>query len=201
MPRRRRAAVPNAGQIDFASLLFADAAASPDAVREVTVAPAAQPEPSHNSSKTFFALVPIYSVKLVRMDTLAMRERIKINGPHDAVALLQKYLHGVDREHFVIVMLDTKGQVIGISTVSIGDISSAIVHPREVFKPAILASAASILLGHNHPSGDPTPSPEDAAVTRRLCEVGELLGIEVVDHVVIGDPGRFVSLKEKGLCP
>jgi DNA repair protein RadC len=83
--------------------------------------------------------------------------------------------------------------------VSVGDLSSALVHPREVFKPAILSNAASVILAHNHPSGDPQPSPEDCAVTRRLQEAGQILGIEVLDHVIIGDASRWASLREKGL--
>jgi len=85
-----------------------------------------------------------------------------------------------------------------VRTVSIGDLSSSIVHPREVYKDAVVASAASIIVAHNHPSGDPTPSGEDVAVTKRLISAGEIMGIDLLDHIVIGD-GVFVSLKERGL--
>ena len=94
--------------------------------------------------------------------------------------------------------MDTKNRVLSIKTVSIGDLSSSIIHPREVFKDAIVASAASLIVAHNHPSGDPTPSADDVAVTKRLMDAGGILGIDLLDHIVIGD-GKFVSLKERGL--
>ena len=110
-----------------------------------------------------------------------------------------EYLKETDREHFVVVLLDTKSAVIGITTVSIGILDSALVHPREVYKPAILSNAAAIILAHNHPSGDPTPSAEDRRITQRIHEAGQVLGIEVLDHLIIGDRTRFVSLKERGM--
>jgi DNA repair protein RadC len=108
---------------------------------------------------------PVFRVQLVRE---AGVKRTGISDAHDAVALLRRYLEHEDREHFVTLMLDVKNQVIGIHTVSIGNLNSAIVSPREVFKAAILANAASIILGHNHPSGDTTPSLEDIQVTETL---------------------------------
>jgi DNA repair protein RadC len=99
-------------------------------------------------------------------------------------------------------MLDTKNRLIGINTVSVGILDSRIVHPREVFKPAILSNAAGIIVGHNHPSGDPSPSVEDTRITKRLHEVGEILGIDLLDHVIVRDgtePLRWVSLKERGV--
>ena len=99
------------------------------------------------------------------------------------------------KEHFKIVMLDTKNQIIATEEVSIGNLNSSIVHPREVYKEAIKRSSASIILVHNHPSGDPTPSKEDINITRRLVECGELLGIRVLDHVIIGKK-KHISLKE-----
>lgn len=102
------------------------------------------------------------------------------------------------KEHLKSLLLDTKNRVLAIRTVSIGDLSSSIVHPREVFKDAVVASAASVIVAHNHPSGDPTPSAEDVAVTKRLMQAGEIMGIDLLDHIVLGD-GTFVSLKERGL--
>ncbi len=102
------------------------------------------------------------------------------------------------KEHLKSLLLDTKNRVLAIRTVSIGDLSSSIVHPREVFKDAVIASAASVIVAHNHPSGDPTPSAEDVAVTKRLIQAGEIMGIDLLDHIVLGD-GTFVSLKERGL--
>lgn len=96
------------------------------------------------------------------------------------------------------MMLDVKNRVIGIHTVSIGNLNSAIVSPREVFKAAILANAASIIVGHNHPSGDVTPSPEDIQVTTTLQQAGKLLGIEVLDHIIVGEEGAHTSLKQMG---
>ncbi|MGD8394758.1 MAG: DNA repair protein RadC [Candidatus Eiseniibacteriota bacterium] len=101
------------------------------------------------------------------------------------------------REHFVALHLDARNRVIGRETVSVGTLNASIVHPREVFRAAIRASAASLVLVHNHPSGDPEPSADDLALTRRLVEVGTLVGIEVLDHLIIGK-GRFVSLRSRG---
>ncbi len=123
--------------------------------------------------------------------------RPTISSPADVHALLGATLAHQDREHFVVCMLDTKNQVIGSPTVSIGTLSSSLVHPREVFKPAIRASAASVILAHNHPSGDVRPSREDRDVTKRLADAGQTIGIEVLDHVVVGD--GYFSMKEHGM--
>ncbi len=127
----------------------------------------------------------------------------KVNGtaitcPSDALALLQPRMQLLDREHFVVVSLTTKNRVIAIETASIGSLSSSIVHPREIFKNAVRLSAASVILAHNHPSGDPTPSREDLEITKRLVEAGKLIGIEVLDHLIIG-VNAFTSFKEQGL--
>jgi DNA repair protein RadC len=107
-------------------------------------------------------------------------------------------LKNVDREHFYAVLLNTKNEVLALELVSVGSLNASIVHPREILKPAILASAASIVLVHNHPSGDPTPSAEDVEFTRRFAKCGELIGIQLLDHVIIGD-GHYRSLKEAGV--
>ena len=104
----------------------------------------------------------------------------------------------LDREHFRAVLLDAKNRLLKIETISVGTLSSSFIHPRVVFKSAVKNSAAAIILVHNHPSGDPTPSEEDIRVTRRLAEAGLLVGIGVLDRVVIGD-GSFVGFREKGL--
>jgi DNA repair protein RadC len=124
-------------------------------------------------------------------------ERARISRPQDAAELLMEELRHLREEHFVCLFLNTKNQVIGRQTLSIGSLNASIVHPREVFRAAIRRSSASILCAHNHPSGDPTPSPEDVQLTRRLKEAGDLIGIELLDHLVIGD-NRFISLKEAG---
>ena len=120
-----------------------------------------------------------------------------ISSPQDAAGLLMEELRHLREEHFVVLFLNTKNRVIGRQTLSIGSLNASIVHPREVFRAAIRRSSASILCAHNHPSGDPTPSTEDIQLTRRLAQAGELVGIELLDHIVIGD-NRFVSLKELG---
>ena len=147
--------------------------------------------------KTWYK-VPEYKVMLVRDNKKTETNTKFINSPDDVNKIIQSYLNGVDREHFVIMLLNRKNGIIGINTVSVGDLSSSIVHPREVFKPAIVAGAASIILAHNHPSGDPTPSSQDLLVTKRIKEAGDILGIEVLDHIIIGD-GRYASLKAMNL--
>ncbi len=142
--------------------------------------------------------IPIYRVKLVRDGSQAV-ERKKVVSPITAANLLHEYLDGADREHFVVLLLDTHHQIIGIHTVTIGTLDASLIHPREVFKPAILANASAVLLAHNHPSGDPTPSAEDRAVTRQLVAAGELIGIQVVDHVILGDDPRYASFLEAGI--
>ena len=100
-------------------------------------------------------------------------------------------------EQFGVVMLDTRHHVLRVKIVSIGSLDQTVVHPREVFREAAAASAAAIVLFHNHPSGDPTPSPDDVTLTRRLADAGEIMGIEVLDHLILGD-GRFFSMREAG---
>lgn len=124
--------------------------------------------------------------------------RSVIRSPQDAAGLLMENMRFLDREHFQIILLNTKNQVLGIELVSVGSLNASIVHPREIFKIPIRRSAAAIILVHNHPSGDPTPSQEDIDVTRRLREAGKILGIDVLDHVIIGDR-RYLSFREKGL--
>lgn len=124
-------------------------------------------------------------------------ERWTIRSPEDVAELMMEELRYLTQEHFVCLFLNTKNQVIGRNTIFIGSLNSSIVHPREVFKDAIRRSSAAIICLHNHPSGDPTPSKEDIDVTKRLIEGGRILGIDVLDHIVIGD-GKFCSLKNKG---
>ena len=124
--------------------------------------------------------------------------RKQISCPRDAAAILRDRLTEEAVEVFGILMVDTKHRVTGWHGVSRGTLDSALVHPREVFCPAIRDMAAAIILAHNHPSGDPTPSRDDVALTKRLVEAGELLGIAVLDHVIIGDTGRYCSFKETG---
>ena len=120
-----------------------------------------------------------------------------LNDPAEVARLLSPLLTGLDREHFVALALDCRNRPIGVNTVSVGSLSAAIVHPREVFKFAILANAAAIIVAHNHPSGDTTPSQDDIELTRRLMDAGRTVGIEVLDHLIVCD-GEWVSLKQEG---
>lgn len=121
----------------------------------------------------------------------------KIAGPGDAAQLLA-YLKREDREHFVCICVDANNNVLGVETVSIGTLSASLVHPRECLKAAILLNAAGVLIGHNHPSNSLEPSQEDIQTTRRLVKAGELMGIPVLDHIIVGD-GGYTSMREKGL--
>jgi DNA repair protein RadC len=133
-----------------------------------------------------------------RLSGGAPSERSIVRSPEDVSRLVMEDMRFLDREHFRIILLNTKNHVLGVESISVGNLNTTIVHPREIFKIPIKRSAASVILVHNHPSGDPEPSQEDCDITQRLCEAGDLLGIKVLDHVVIGD-NRFVSFKERQL--
>ena len=144
--------------------------------------------------------INLYSVKQVKeKGGLYDLDSKKITSPDNARDVVQTVLdlNNEAVEKMGAINLNTKNRITGIHVFSVGSLNSAIVHPREVFKQAILNNSAAIILFHNHPSGDPTPSKEDISVTKRLKEAGTLLGIEVLDHIIVGD-GRYVSLKEKG---
>ncbi|UOB19833.1 RadC family protein [Macrococcus armenti] len=134
----------------------------------------------------------------IRMHSIPSDPRLKIKSPGCAANLLMERMRYMTQEHFVVLSLNTKNMVIYESTIFIGSLNASIVHPREIFKEAVKRSAASIIIVHNHPSGDPEPSYEDIEATRRLIKCGELFGIDVLDHIIIGD-GNFVSIKEKGI--
>ena len=140
--------------------------------------------------------INIVSIKMVKESSFLYQTR-QILSPNDAYEMIKEKLEGLDREQFIIACLNTKNEPTNISVVSVGTLNKAIVHPREVFKTAILSNAASIMAFHNHPSGDTVPSQQDIQLTNRLYEAGELLGIKLLDHLIIGD-GTFTSLKEKG---
>ncbi|NMP24600.1 JAB domain-containing protein [Sulfobacillus harzensis] len=140
--------------------------------------------------------IPVYRLQLVR-DANFRTEAKQIREPRDVAAILSAYLAGADREHFVVLTLDTKGRVTGLHTAAVGTLDNVDVHPRDVFKFAIAMNAFAIIVGHVHPSGDPEPSRQDRAITRRLIEAGDLLGIPLWDHLVIGDNGSsYVSLTQ-----
>ncbi len=121
---------------------------------------------------------------------------VTLSRPEDVVPWLAEW-RGARREHFVGFYLNARHQLLARTMISVGSLSASIVHPREVFVPAVAGSAAGVIVAHNHPSGDPEPSPEDLAVTRRLREAGDLLGIELLDHLVVAERG-YVSLKSRG---
>ena len=137
--------------------------------------------PTTTPKKGKYTGIPIYKVTLVRVGRMPCYNQ-QIRSAVDASTLLHTYLADVDREHFVVLMLDQKNKVIGINTVSIGSLTASVVHPREVYKPLILSNAASVILGHNHPSGQPQPSQEDRVLTVRLVAAGKLLGISVLNQ-------------------
>ena len=134
--------------------------------------------------------------KRLSLETNAEQPQIK--SPDDAASHVMERLRFQDREHFLTILLNTKNRVISIEEVSVGTLNSSSVHPREVFRSAIKRSAASMILVHNHPSGDTTPSDDDLEATQRICEAGRIIGIEVMDHIIIGD-NTFISIKSEGL--
>ncbi len=137
------------------------------------------------------------AIELGRRLSCSVSYKMRISTPQDARNLLLERMRYLDKEHFMVILLDTKNQVIAIEPVSVGILNSSLVHPREVFRESIRRGAAAIILAHNHPSGDPEPSRDDVEVTRRLVEAGKLLGIEVLDHLVFGEE-QYVSLRERG---
>ncbi|MFZ5650268.1 MAG: JAB domain-containing protein [Bacillota bacterium] len=141
--------------------------------------------------------VDIITLKVVRESSLLYKPR-KIQGPEDAFELIRSFLEDADREMFTVIYLNTKNEPTAIHTVSVGTLNSSLVHPREVFKAAVLVNAASLILAHNHPSNDVQPSREDIEITRKLVDAGNILGVQVLDHIVVGS-GRFRSMKNAGI--
>ncbi|WP_445669150.1 RadC family protein [Niallia sp. FSL W8-0635] len=132
-----------------------------------------------------------------RVSNLEFTDRYCIRSPEDAAKYMMNEMRFLSQEHFVCLYLNTKNQVMHKQVVFIGSLNASIVHPREVYKEAFRRSAASIICLHNHPSGDPSPSREDIEVTKRLVECGKIIGIDLLDHIIIGE-NKFISLKEKG---
>jgi DNA repair protein RadC len=133
-----------------------------------------------------------------RLATEDVLESPIIHSAKDVARLMVPEMQSLDREHFKILLLNTKNHVIQVHTVSVGSLNASVVHPRECFRPAIAAQAAAIVLVHNHPSGDPEPSTEDVNLTRRLVAAGDLIGIKVLDHVIIAG-NRHLSIMERGV--
>ena len=140
---------------------------------------------------------PVFTTKVICERAPAYLEYKRFISPQQVYEMFTD-LVSETKEHFLCLHLDGKNRIVCLDIVSIGSLNQSIVHPREVFKTALLSSAAAIILVHNHPTGDPTPSTEDITITRRLKEAGDLLGIKVLDHVIIGE-GAYISFVEKGL--
>ncbi|MBQ7479341.1 MAG: DNA repair protein RadC [Selenomonadaceae bacterium] len=139
------------------------------------------------------------AVELGRRLSQKAAEKVEIvHGPEDVAHYAMPRFRFEQKEHFAVMLLNTKNHILGLTDVSVGSLSASIVHPREVFQTALRYAAAAMILVHNHPSGDPSPSREDINVTQRLVKAGKIMDIPVLDHIILGD-NRFVSIKEKGL--
>ena len=134
-----------------------------------------------------------------RFVSLAPEERATISCPEDVVNLVSAEMAALEQEHLRILLLNTRNEVLGIEEIYVGNVNSSVVRPAEVFRPGIRGNATSLIVMHNHPSGDPTPSGADVSITRDLVEAGKLLGMELLDHLVIGSGHRYVSMKESRL--
>ena len=133
-----------------------------------------------------------------RLALKAAEQRTVVHGPADAAGYAMPRFRFERKEHFAVLLLNAKNHILALKTISVGTLTSSIAHPREVFQAAIEQAAAAVILVHNHPSGDPTPSAEDLALTRRMAEAGEVMGIPVIDHIILGYD-KFISLKEEGM--
>jgi len=142
--------------------------------------------------------IQIVSIKMVKEKNLEYGNT-QISSPKDCANIFKKFIGDYDREALVVATLDTKNKITSLTVGSLGSLNTSIVHPREIFKTAILGNAATIIVGHNHPSGSIEPSKEDISITTRLKECGKILGIELLDHVIIGEYDKYLSFKEKGL--
>lgn len=141
---------------------------------------------------------PVYKVMLVHESNVEISKQC-IQAPDDAAKIVVDYLRGVDREHMVGLYLNSANRLIGVHTITIGILNSSLVHPREVFKIALMMGAASIIISHNHPSGNGEPSSEDIAITKQLVEAGKILGIPLHDHIIVTEHNGYTSFAERGL--
>lgn len=168
--------------------------------RSANAASAPDLAPEHPSlfdaSNSQEAAVPVFRVELVQERSF---EAPVVTGPADVAPLVCQFLRGADREHFVVVLLATSGKVIGLHTAHIGSLTASIASARDIFKVALLANAAAIVVAHCHPSGNVEPSREDVRVSRRLVAAGELMEVVVHDSIIVGLEGAYTSLAERGL--
>jgi DNA repair protein RadC len=155
---------------------------------------------NQNQQGTTSVCIPLYRLQVVKESHSPLYGAPRISDSHDVSRFLRAHFEGRPHEEFLVVFLDAKNTPVGYQVVSVGSLTLSIVHPREAFKAAVCMSAAAVIFSHNHPSGDPTPSLEDRTLTKRLVSAGELLGIRVLDHIVMGE-GRHVSFADEGwLC-
>lgn len=156
------------------------------------------PEASCKSRTLRFKVIrPVYETLVIKEELPEyINARTRITSPEQIWEMFS-YLRRETKEYFIAAHVDGKNRIVCIDQISVGSLNQSIVHPRETFKSALLSSAAAIILIHNHPTGDPTPSREDMEITRRLKEAGELLGIKVLDHIIIGD--TYTSFVSQGL--
>ena len=145
--------------------------------------------------------ISTYALKLVKVKGGRYEGNGIITDPATGANLIEELFDMETQAEEIMVMLtlNTKHKVTGAFEVSRGTLNSSLVHPREVFKRALLNNAAAIIIGHNHPSGNPTPSQDDIAITKRLVEAGNLLGVKVLDHIITGESGQYTSLREQGI--
>ncbi|MGX8124605.1 JAB domain-containing protein [Clostridioides difficile] len=143
-------------------------------------------------------IVDIVSIKMIKEKSIIYKPR-KVSSPKDAYDLFETFMIDSDREKFLVACLNVKNEPVNISIVSIGTISSSLIHPREVMKTAILSNSNSIIVAHNHPSGNIIPSEEDKNITSRLVNVCDMLGIKLLDHIIIGEDDQFFSFKQNSL--
>ncbi len=152
---------------------------------------------NQNQHGTTSVCIPLYRLQVVKESHSLLYGAPRISDSHDVSRFLRAHFEGRPHEEFLVLFLDAKHAPIGYQVVSVGSLTLSIVHPREAFKAAVCMSAAAVIFSHNHPSGDPTPSLEDRTLTKRLVSAGELLGIRVLDHIVMGE-GRHVSFADEG---
>lgn len=167
-----------------------------DARAAETLGASVHSSPSYEHA--LFSGVPLYATRLVREHTFSFHERTQVCTPDAVAAVLRSYFESRDREEFVVCLLDTANTLTGLHVASIGGLAASIVEPRQVFKAAVLANAAALIVAHNHPSGNPEPSREDIKVTKQLVEAGKVMGIPIHDHLILTDHGH-TSLAERGL--
>jgi len=181
------------GDADLALRLLTQYPTLPDLARARTV-----------DLETVYGLGPARAAALLAALELGRRaqiatglDRLQLRSPADAATLLLSEMSVLEQEELRVVLLDTRNRVMSVETVYVGSLNAAIVRPAEVFREAVRRNACSVIVAHNHPSGDPTPSPEDIATTRAIIAAGQLLEIETLDHLIIGQ--GWISLKERGL--